>query len=128
MNPTTNQQQTAQQQTELTTQQSQVTVNDEPLQGDMPPLVNDTPPPGDPKTGPTLSLTNKPFVITPRDSSSPLKPAATNLSGPKLNHHIADGLKHFVSSAKSALAGLSKLAARGSNGSGEPTSGPNSTH
>jgi hypothetical protein len=129
MNPTTNQQQTTQQQTQPTTQQSPqtMTVNDAPPQGDTPPSVDNTPPPSYPKTAPKFNLINKPFVITPGDSSAPSKPAATNLSGPKLNRPISDGFKHLVNSAKSALDGLSKLAARGSNGSRQPTSDSNST-
>ncbi len=129
MNPTTNQQQAAQQQIQPTTQQppQTMTVNDAPPQGDTPPSVDNTPPPSYPKTAPKFNLINKPFVITPGDSSAPSKPAATNLSGPKLNRPISDGFKHLVNSAKSALDGLSKLAARGSNGSRQPTSDSNST-
>ena len=104
MNPTTNQQQAAQQQIEPTTQQppQTMTVNDAPPQSDTSPSVDNTPPPSYPKTAPKFDLVNKPFVITPGDSSTPTRPAAANLSEPKLNRPISDGFKHLVNSAKSA--------------------------
>jgi hypothetical protein len=123
LSPTTNQQQTAQ----LTTQQSPqtMTVDNPPAQDDTPASVDNTPLPSDPMTAPKFNLINQRFVITPGGSSAPTKPAVTNLPGTKLNHPIADGVKHLVNSAKSALRGLSKLATRRSIGSGQPTGDSN---
>ena len=129
MNPTTNQQQTTQQQIEPTTQQSQqtMTVNDGPPQGDTPPCVDKTSsaqlPQDDPETQPNQQ--------TVRDHArrfiGAVEAGYDETVGPKLNNPISDGFNHLVNSAKSALDGLSKLAARGSNGSGQPTSDSNST-
>jgi hypothetical protein len=89
LNPTTNQQ-AAQQQKIQSPQPQAVTVNNEPPQSDL-------------KTAATHSSIAKRFVATLKGAFAPLQHVAPKPSTLKPHHLVADAIKKFVHSARSAL-------------------------